>query len=282
MRRVFLEGEAIRFEALRAPDTELFIQLKPLDVEETGLHGLIVNLSYIGALKRSERTRAKMLNFLSHDIRSPITSLLSLTQSRKAREGSASELVEQIEPLARRSLRLADNFLQLARAEAADATAFEETDLISVAHNALDEAFVQAKAKAIALRREIDEEEVWLQGDHGLLERALFNLLENAIKFAPPQSEVSLRMSRENGHVLCEIGDRGPGIPEDQFDAIFLPFTHADSENHERKNGVGLGLSFVKVVADKHLGSVKAVNREGGGALFSLRLPCEERLERVD
>ncbi len=282
MRRVFLEGEAIRFEALRAPDTELFVQLKPLDVEETGLHGMIVNLSYIGVLKRSERTRAKMLNFLSHDIRSPITSLLSLTQSRKAREGSAAELVEQIEPLARRSLRLADNFLQLARAEAADTTAFEETDLVSVAHNALDEAFVQARAKGIVLRRVIDEEEVWLQGDHGLLERALFNLLENAIKFAPPQSEVTMRLYREAGQVQCEIEDRGPGIPEDKLKAIFLPFTHADSENHTRENGVGLGLSFVKVVADKHLGSVVAANREGGGALFTLRLPCEEMLERVE
>jgi CHASE2 domain-containing sensor protein/signal transduction histidine kinase len=280
MRRVFLEGEPIRFEALRAPDTELFVQLKPLDVAETGMHGLIVNLSFIGALKRSERTRAKMLNFLSHDIRSPITSLLSLTQSRKVREGTATELAEQIEPLARRSLRLADNFLQLARAEAADATAFEDTDLISVAHNALDEAFIQAKAKEITLHREFDEEEVWLQGDLGLLERALFNLLENAIKFSPPQSEVVMRLRQKDGEVLCEIEDQGPGIPEDRLRAIFLPFTHVDTEKSSRSNGVGLGLSFVKVVADKHHGSVEAANRSGGGALFSLRLPCEEHSNR--
>ncbi len=275
LQRVMLEGEPIRFEALRAPDTELFVQLKPLDEAGAGMCGMIVNLSYIGALKRSERTRAKMLNFLSHDIRSPITSLLSLTQSRKLQAGTASELAQQIEPLARRSLRLADNFLHLARAEAADTTAFADTDLISVAHNALDEAFVQARARGITLRREIDEEACWLQGDLGLLERALFNLLENAIKFSPPESEVALRLTREDGQVLCEIEDRGPGIPEEQLKEIFLPFTHADTENTSQGRGVGLGLSFVKVVADKHHGSVEAANRDGGGALFSLRLPCE-------
>lgn len=273
--KVLLDGEAIRFEALRAPDTELFVQLKPLDEAGAGMQGMIVNLSYIGALKQSERTRAKMLNFLSHDIRSPITSLLSLTQSRKLREGSADELAAQIEPLARRSLRLADNFLQLARAEAADTTNFEDTDFVSVAHNAIDEAYVEARARGVSLRRDFAEEEIWLQGDLGLLERALFNLLENAIKFSPQGGEVVMQVRREDTHVVCTIHDQGPGIPPQQLTSIFLPFTHADTENTSQGNGVGLGLSFVKVVADKHRGTVEAANGEAEGAVFTLRLPCE-------
>jgi CHASE2 domain-containing sensor protein/signal transduction histidine kinase len=276
LQRVLLEGDAIRFEALRGTDTELFVQVKPLDEAEAGMHGMVVNISYIGALKRSERTRAKMLNFLSHDIRSPITSLLSLTQSQKLRQASAIEMAQQIEPLARRSLRLADNFLQLARAEAADANAFEDTNLVSVAHNALDEVFVQAKARGVKLRRELPDEEIWLLGDLGLLERALFNLLENAIKFSPDGGEVGLRLIREGGEVLCEIDDQGPGIPEEQLHEIFLPFTQADTENTSQGRGVGLGLSFVKVVAEKHHGNVEASNRDEGGALLCLRLPCEE------
>jgi CHASE2 domain-containing sensor protein/signal transduction histidine kinase len=280
--RVLLAGEAIRLEALRAPDTELFIQVKPLDVSEAGMHGMVVNLSYIGTLKRSERTRAKMLNFLSHDIRSPITSLLSLTQSSKLREGTAVAMAEQVEPLARRALRLADNFLQLARAEAADTNTFEDTDLVSVAHNALDEVFVQARSRGITLCRELPEDEIWLQGDLGLLERALFNLLENAIKFSPSGSEVVMRLTREGSQVQCEIEDQGPGIPEEQLGEIFLPFAHAETENTSQGRGVGLGLSFVKVVADKHHGSVDVVNRLAGGAKFCLCLPCEESLQRIE
>ncbi|MCU7842704.1 MAG: CHASE2 domain-containing protein [Candidatus Thiodiazotropha sp. (ex Monitilora ramsayi)] len=272
---VLLKGEPIRFEAFRAPDTELFVQLKPLDESGAGMHGVVVNISYIGTLKRSERTRVKMLNFLSHDIRSPITSLLSLTQSRKMHERTATELAEQIQPLARRSLKLADNFLQLARAEAVDTTRFEDTDFISVAHNAIDEAYVQAKAAGITLRRQFEEDEIWLQGDLGLLERALFNLLENAIKFSPSGSEVVMDVRREDGFVVCSIRDQGPGIPQDQLTNVFLPFTYAETENTSQGNGVGLGLSFVKVVADKHRGTIEAANGGDGGAVFILRIPCE-------
>ena len=78
--------------------------------------------------------------------------------------------------------------------------------------------------------------------------------------------------------MLCEIDDQGPGIPQDQLREIFLPFTQADTENTSQGRGVGLGLSFVKVVADKHHGRVEAVNRDQGGALFCLRLPCEDPL----
>ncbi len=274
-RQVLLQAEPIRFEALRTPDTELFVQVKSLDDADVGLRGVVVNLSYIGTIKRSERTRVKMLNFLSHDLRSPITSLLSLTQSKKIDEWSAGELSEQIQPLARRSLKLADNFLQLARAEAADTTNFTDTDFISVAHNAMDEAYIQAKEAGITLRREFDEDEIWLQGDLGLLERALFNLIENAIKFSPSDSEIVMQIQRQQGHLLCTIRDQGPGIPNDQLVSVFQPFTQAETENTSQGKGVGLGLSFVKVVADKHRGSIEATNHPSGGAMFTLRLPCE-------
>lgn len=276
---VLLKGEPIRFEALRPPDTELFVQLKPLDEANAGIYGMIVNLSYVGTLKRSERTRAKMLNFLSHDIRSPITSLLSLTQSRKVQEETASELAAQIEPLARRSLRLADNFLQLARAEAVDTTAFSDTDFVAVAHNAVDEAYVPARERGIGLRREFETEEIWVQGDLGLLERALFNLLENAIKFSPTGSEIRIHVAREGDQAVCNVEDQGPGVPPDQLGAIFLPFTYGEAEKSSQGTGMGLGLSFVKVVADKHRGRVDAANVEGGGARFTFMMPCEIGME---
>ncbi|MEW8294958.1 MAG: CHASE2 domain-containing protein [Candidatus Thiodiazotropha sp.] len=279
-KKVLLHKEAVRFEALRPPNTELFVQLKPLEDVDAEFPGVIVNLSYIGTLKRSERTRAKMLNFLSHDIRSPITSLLSLTQSRQLLDGSATEMAKQIEPLARRSLRLADNFLRLARAEAAETASFTDTDFVEVAHNAMDEVYVQAKAKQIKLLRQFNEDEIWLQGDLALLERALVNLLENAIKFSPPRSQVTMTLSIQGARLVCEIEDQGPGIPEHQLAEIFMPFMQADSNRLMRKKGVGLGLSFVKVVAEKHHGGVAARNSENGGAIFILNLPCEVNASR--
>lgn len=274
--KVLLHKEPVRFEAVRSPDTELFVQLKTLQEVDAEFPGLIVNLSYIGTLKRSERTRAKMLNFLSHDIRSPITSLLSLTQSRQLLDGNGKEMADQIQPLARRSLKLADNFLRLARAEVVETASFTDTNFVEVAHNAADEVYVQAKAKQVKLLRQFNEDEIWLRGDLGLLERALVNLLENAIKFSPPEGQVTITLSIKYSRLMCEIEDQGPGIPEHQLNDIFMPFMQADSNQIMRKKGVGLGLSFVKVVAEKHHGSVTADNLGKGGAVFTLNLPCEE------
>jgi CHASE2 domain-containing sensor protein/signal transduction histidine kinase len=275
-RKVLLEKEAVRFEASRLPDAELFIQLKPLETVDAEFPGMIINLSNIGALKSSERTRAKMLNFLSHDIRSPITSLLSLTQSSQLLDGRADEMARQIQPLARRSLKLAENFLRLARAEVVETASFSDTNFIEVAHNAIDEVYVQAKANQVRVLRQFSEDEIWLRGDLGLLERALINLLENAIKFSPPGGEVKMSLSIRSSRLICEIEDQGPGIPKYQLSDIFTPFMQGDSNKMTRKKGVGLGLSFVKVVAEKHHGSVAAHNAENGGAVFTLDLPCEE------
>jgi CHASE2 domain-containing sensor protein/signal transduction histidine kinase len=273
---VMLIGEPMRFEAIRQPDTELFVQLKSLVGLEAGIHGMIVNLSYIGTLKRSERIRAKMLNFLSHDIRSPITSLLSLTQSQQRRQGSATELAEAIEPLARRSLKLADDFLRLARAEAVEVASFTDTDFVSVAYNALDEIYIQAKTRNVTFQSHFAEEELWLLGDPGLLERALFNLLENAVKFSPPGSQVNLNIERVDSRVVCEITDQGPGIPANQLNEIFLPFSQSSLKPLTDVQGVGLGLSFVKVVADKHHGRVDARNNPQGGATFTFSIPYHD------
>jgi signal transduction histidine kinase len=274
--KVLLHKEPVRFEAVRSPDTELFVQLNTLQEADAEFPGMIINLSYIGTLKRSERTRAKMLNFLSHDIRSPITSLLSLTQSKQLLDGEAKVMAQQIQPLARRSLKLADDFLRLARAEVVETASFTDTNFVEVAHNAADEVYVQAKAKQVKLLRRFQEDEIWLRGDVGLLERALVNLLENAVKFSPPEGQVTMTLSLNKARLICEIEDQGPGIPGHQIDDIFMPFMQADANQFMRKKGVGLGLSFVKVVAEKHHGSVRAKNLEQGGAVFILNLPHEE------
>jgi signal transduction histidine kinase len=246
-----------------------------LDKAGSGMHGIIINLSDIGALKQSERTRARMLNFLSHDIRSPITSLLSLTHSKLVSEGTAQALAEQIRPLALRSLKLADDFLQQARAEAADAASFSDSDFVSVIHNAMGDIYAQAQQREIRLVTQLEADEVWLQGNVALLERALTNLLSNAIKFSPEGGVVSVHLRRESESLECCVQDQGPGIDPERRERIFQPFYHGDRQGKPTRTGVGLGLSFVKVVAEKHNGSISLRDTEGPGACFCLSLPCE-------
>ncbi|MEN8167991.1 MAG: ATP-binding protein, partial [Pseudomonadota bacterium] len=273
--RLFIQGQPVRFEARGPGELELYLQLQPLDEQGVGMHGMIINLSDIGALKQVERTRAEMLNFLSHDIRSPITSMLSLTQSKLATEGSAAQLADRIEPLARRSLKLADDFLQQARAEVADTTSFSDTDFVAVIYNAMDEIYVQAQQRGIRLVRQLEVEEVWLRGNVALLERALLNLLGNAIKFSPDGGSVTVHLARTGSRLECCVRDQGPGVSPELRETIFLPFRHGEQQGQDQRSGVGLGLSFVKVVAEKHHGSIELRDATEDGALFCLVLPCE-------
>ncbi len=275
LRELLLRGDGCRFEALRLPDTELFVQLRPLHPETAGMFGMIVTLSFIGTLKQSERARARMVNFLSHDIRSPLTSLLALTQSEQVLQAGSRELATQVAPYARRALKLAEDFLQLARAESVERSAFTDTDFVSVAHNAVDEVYVQAQARNLRLQRQFEVEEVWLQADAGLLERALINLLSNAIKLAPQDSQVEIMLRCDGDQLDCCVKDRGPGIPQERLEELFLPFRSDLGHEPVGRGGIGLGLNFVKLVAERHGGSIEARNRLEGGASFCLHLPVE-------
>jgi signal transduction histidine kinase len=273
--RLLVNGQPVRFEAQGPEQRELYVQLQPLDMAGAGMHGMIINLSNITTIKQTERTRARMLNFLSHDIRSPITSLLSLTHSKLVSEGSAQALAEQIRPLASRSLKLADDFLQQARAEAADAASFSDTDFVSVIHNAMGDIYAQAQQRGVRMVTQLEVEEVWLQGNVALLERALTNLLVNAIKFSPEGGLVTIHLTRSGDNLECCVQDQGPGIAPEQQEQIFKPFYHGERLGQEARMGVGLGLSFVKVVAEKHKGSIRLADGNEPGAKFCLGLPCE-------
>ena len=274
LRSVLVEKQTLSLEGRMPAGRELLIQMSPLSLTQGNLHGMIIILSDISRLKQSERKRTQAINFLSHDLRSPITSLLSLTQWKDGADAlSREEMSRRVERYARKALNLADSFLQLARAENADLSGFHETDFVSIAHNAMDEAYVEAHSKQIRLVRSIQVDEAWINGDAGLLERALTNLLENAIRYSPAGSDVELSLRIYEGSIECSIQDRGEGIRSEDQQRIFDPFQRTRESSSQHKGGTGLGLSFVKVVAEKHHGSISVTSTPGQGACFRLRIP---------
>jgi signal transduction histidine kinase len=110
-----------------------------------------------------------------------------------------------------------------------------------------------------------------LQGDERLLRRALRNLLENARRYGG--DEVALTLQREAGELRAAVCDRGPGVPADMRERIFEPFFRLPG-HAEQQGGVGLGLSLVRQIAQRHGGSVRCEPREGGGSCFVLQLPA--------
>ena len=107
-----------------------------------------------------------------------------------------------------------------------------------------------------------------------LVERLIINLLENALKYCPSGSQVEVILEQRDGAVICSVSDNGPGIPEHLLTNLFAKFTRA--KHAPEISGVGLGLRFVKVVMERHHGTVNVRNNPGGGSRFELTFPSTQ------
>ncbi len=274
-RDVLVGGTTVSLEGRAQNQSELLIQISPLSEAGGRFNGAIIILSDISRLKESERRRTQTLNFLSHDLRSPLTSMLSMLEIQRSGVGSLSEaeMTARIGVYANKALKLADDFLRLAKAENADSDNFRDTDFVSVTHNAVDAVFAEAREKAIRLERDIQVEDAWMKADAALLERALINLLENAVRYSPENSSVTVQVQCIDETVQCCIRDQGQGIAEENQAKIFAPFQQIRKEVKKDEKGTGLGLAFVKVVVEKHRGEITVQSDINVGTAFCLKLP---------
>lgn len=274
-RQVLVQGESHSLEGRLVAGNELLIQVSPLTAAGGSFHGAIIILSDITRLKESERRRTETLNFLSHDLRSPLASMISMLEIQRSAVGQMdrAEMAERIEWYAHKALKLADDFLRLARAENADYAEFQPVDLVTVGQNAVDAVYAEAQKKSIRLVRDMEIESAWIKADGMLLERALINLLENALRHSPVGGVVELRVETGEGEVRCLVRDQGPGIAESDQQRIFAPFQQVRRGEGNQQKGTGLGLAFVKVVAVKHRGQITVQSAVGSGTQFCLALP---------
>jgi signal transduction histidine kinase len=271
-RRVLVFGESHVAGARHRSGRDLLVQLAPLAGGGDGNAGIIMNASDISALKDSERRRAEMLSFLSHDLRSPLVSVLAVLEL--ARTGRATDdPLQQVEAYVRTTIDLAEQFVELVRAESQEQLRIEEVDLVSVATNALEQVWAQARAKSIHTETAFNVDEAWINGDGSLLERALVNLLSNAIRHNPEGTRVRLQVDRREDAIVVEVHDDGIGISDEDRQRLFRRFERIAAGGGRRAYGTGLGLAFVKIVAARHEGRVTVESRLGEGSVFTLSFP---------
>ncbi|MBY4897920.1 CHASE2 domain-containing protein [Cupriavidus sp. AU9028] len=267
----------------------------PLRGDAGGVEGFSISFVDITQVRLAERQREETLRFISHDMRSPQASILALVelQADPERALEPAVLMERIRHHAGRTLALADDFIQLARAESQHLR-FVETDLATVLMDAADALWALAHARHIKVSLEISPEEMTLQAEPMLLMRAVCNLLDNAIKYSPAGTTVTLRAARETvastvaaasgrdapatpvspGAALrISISDQGPGIPQHEQARIFQPFSRLQGEGRPVRDGSGLGLVFVKTVIERHGGQIAVHSEPGAGATFDILLP---------
>ncbi|MGF6241715.1 CHASE2 domain-containing sensor protein/signal transduction histidine kinase [Paraburkholderia sp. GAS38] len=247
--------------------------------EEGEVTGWIAGLVDVSALHAAERQREDALRLLSHDMRSPQASILALVEIERARIESdhVHELLERIERYSRRALTLADDFVQLARAES-QAYVLEPVSLSELTIDASDEVWPQAHAKQIQMETTAEGDDgCWICADRSLMTRALVNIMNNAVKYSPPESRIICTIGPVTGlpaRVQCTIRDQGYGIPLEQQSRLFQRFRRFHEAEQPDTGGAGLGMAFVKTVVTRHGGDVQVVSAPGEGTAFTVLLPA--------
>jgi PAS domain S-box-containing protein len=270
-----LPQELLRAELTAGDGRQLLLLVAPLRLGGEQPDGLIVNLADISALRAAERQRSETLAFLSHDLRSPLYSLLAAANNARAHVQlqRVDALADEVERYAHRALHLAESFLWLVRAESVEDMRRVEVNLVNVCEDSIANCLPAAQAKRIEIARAIETDYAGVLGDAELLERAIINLLDNAIKYSPPDSRVRLGLEHIGDTIACWVEDAGPGIAEAERNKLFHRFSRLPQAAAQQQ-GAGLGLAFVKVVAEKHNGEVLAEGGHPRGSRFTLRLPA--------
>lgn len=258
---------------LRIRGKDFLIHLAPFESLHTGQQGIIANISDISELREQQRQHREAIDFISHDVRSPLVSQLALIEQLKRHPGEIeTEQLEQMGRLARRSYHLAEEFVQLARAEQLTETRFYECELLSIVENARDSVIEQAIDKDIKLELQ-GYEDLWLKGNPELLERVVINLLTNAVQYSGAGSTITIQVYQA-GHLAClTVSDEGSGIAEEELPHLFDRFRRQKTSELSGNRGAGLGLSFVNVVIEKHRGQIEVDSALGEGSSFTIKLP---------
>jgi len=252
------------------PDGRTFLVARAdFELEAEAEGGEIVALRDVSETRRRDQERREMLEFLSHDMRTPQVAIVGLTR-RAEQAGEAADIPYRIRRQAQRTLKLADDFVQLARLDEAELN-FEDTDCIALVEEACDRAYSPARAKRMTVEPELPESPIFVQVDASLIARLLDNLLGNAIKFAPEGSVVRIGIDESlEGQFRLWVADTGPGLPTER---LANPFSRFGAHEHKAGPSVGLGLAFVKRVVDRHDGSITVASRRDQGTRFEIELP---------
>ncbi|MBT2188998.1 CHASE2 domain-containing protein [Sphingobium nicotianae] len=234
--------------------------------------GRIVRFADMTDLQRATDEREEVLQFLTHDLRSPHAAILTLLETRALVDGReiAPSLVERIRRHAGHGLRLADDFVQLARARRRPIEP-QPVDLCDVAREAVDMVWPRSVERAIRIDNGSDQGEIWVMGDHAMLLRATVNLLDNAVKFAPEGAHVDIAVVGSGDRARLIVSGPGPEMPPGRAERPFA--LYAEGRDVGGRVSIGLGLAFVQATATRHGGTAAYHHEPGYGATFSIMLP---------
>ena len=234
---------------------------------------LLTDVVETRALRRSDVVKTALLRAVSHDLRSPLTAILTAVEPLRAAsidDGDRRDLAGDIREEAARLSRLIDNLLDLSRLEAHAAEPRPEwTSVEEVIRSAVDDLDLPADSVRLSITPDLP----LVRADAAQLERAFANLLENSARHSGGHP-VSVRARAGHRRILVRVVDRGPGIPPAQRERVFEPF-YRSGTNASGHRGSGLGLAIVRGFVEANGGRVSVESLPGQGTSFVVELPLE-------
>ncbi|MFO1418673.1 MAG: sensor histidine kinase KdpD [Methylotetracoccus sp.] len=226
----------------------------------------------------SERLRNSLLSSISHDLRTPLATIVGSASTLVAGQGDLAdedrrELSQTIHDEALRMTNLVNNILDMARLDSGAIRLNKEwhplDEVVGTVLTRLQRSLL-GRVVEVALPTEIP----MIHADAVMIEQVLANLIENAVRHTPPGSPISLSAEASPFTVSISVADRGPGIPKGLEDKLFEKFYRVQRESAQ--SGVGLGLAICKAIVEAHGGWIGAKNRGTGGAVFTFGVPLDE------
>lgn len=258
--------------------SEIFAMRRAPVVSNEGLlKGHIHYLADITEVAHAAEQREEVLQLLSHDMRAPQAAILALLDG-----GEENDVTDRIGGHARRTLALADNFVELARIDSSE-FAGEDVLLAELVAEASDSLWPLCKARGIQCEVDDQSDGAFVSGEPSTLYRSFVNLIDNAIKYSPKNGivAVAIRVTEldRQPFVSVAIADQGDGISKEMLGQLFERFASDDSMAHSSIKGAGLGLNFVAKVMERHGGHIRGENQRDGGACFTVLLPLAAEIE---
>jgi signal transduction histidine kinase len=233
------------------------------------------------ALRRAEAERVRYqqsLHFVTHEMRTPLTAIQGsselITRYANMPEEKRKQMALLINSESKRLARMIEMFLNVERLSAGQMElkkeSFEVGDLMTTC---VDRVRPLAERKSIRIHMDPPEHER-LAGDRELMEYAYYNLLTNAVKYSPQQTEVTTGAARQNGHIRISVQDQGIGMDQKEVRKIFQKFYRTKKAEESGEVGTGIGLSIVEQIVQQHGGTIEVKSRPGEGSCFTLVLPA--------
>jgi len=232
-------------------------------------------------LRQADRMRRELVANVSHDLRSPLASIQGYLETVHMKDGDldSAERQRYVRTALQNAQRLSDlvgELFELSKLETEQVEpTIEPFSIAELVQDIVMQYEPQAEEQGVDLEADLPERHARATADIGLVERALSNLIDNAIQYTPEGGEVRVRVENETGEVRVDVADTGPGIPEDALPHIFERFYRVDKSRDRDKGGAGLGLAIAKTILELHDRTLEVESTVGDGTTFRFRLPLE-------